>query len=114
MAVFSWIPDTEPTGDRAPRINSHGYGDGYEQRYQDGLNGLAQVWDVSFSRRTLSEAEAIDAFLAARGAVENFDWTPPLTTSTLGRYICKSWQIVRHKGSYGSVSARFEQVFDNS
>lgn len=113
MATFTWIPDYDGTqGDREPRIKGVRYGDGYEARWHDGLNPLAEVWPVSFLNRTTTEADEIDNFLKARGGVESFLWTPPRSSTEI-RVICKRWGRVPVRGNLDSIRATFEQVFDN-
>ena len=65
MATFTYTPDFGANKKLMPRIKSINFGDGYEQRYNDGLNTNPQTWMLSFSNRTDIEAEAIDDFLAA-------------------------------------------------
>jgi phage-related protein len=110
MTTFTWTPDYNPTADRKPRFKSAKFGDGYEQRSPDGLNPIAQMWGLTFSNRETSEAEAIDDFLIARGGHEYFDWTPP--GGSAGRYICRQWSRVLVYYNIESITATFEQVFD--
>lgn len=110
MATFTWTPSYNPTASRTPRIKSVQFGDGYEQRFSDGLNPLKQVWNVAFNGRYTAEADEIDAFLIARAGVENFDWTPP--GGTAGKYVCKQWDRTIVYGNIENISAVFEQVFD--
>ena len=109
MSTFTWTPDIGAEGAHEPRIRAAKFGDGYEQRAQDGLNADMMTWPLSFSGRSAAEAQAIDAFLTAHGGVTAFDWTPP-EAGAAQKFICKKWK--RRRDSYASqtVTATFEQV----
>ncbi len=111
MTTFTWNPDYQASADKQPRIKAVAFGDGYEQRYNDGLNPIRQVWTLSFVNRDLAEAAAIDAFLIARNGVEAFDWTPPRAVAA-GKYVCKQWQRIPTAGPYDTITAVFTQVFE--
>ena len=110
MATFSYIPDFGATKKLQPKVNSISFGDGYEQRATLGINNNPQTWDLSFLNRGDTEAEAIDAFLTARGGVESFDWTP--YGESAGKYVCKEWSksIDRYNGN--TIQATFQEVFE--
>jgi phage-related protein len=110
MATFTWLPSYGATAQRQPRVKTVRFGDGYQQRFADGLNATAEVWSLQFSSRDTAEASAIDAFLKARAGTENFDWTPP--GGSAGKYVCKSWERTVAQSNYESISATFEQVFE--
>ena len=111
MATFVWIPDYGSQEQHKPRVRRVQFGDGYQQRSADGINTDPATWVLSFGNRSDAESQAIVDFLAARGGVEAFDWTPPRGSSAL-KWICPQWQ--RAPTNYGSwtVSATFEQVFE--
>jgi phage-related protein len=108
MATFTWIPDIGAGQDRAPRIRSAQFGDGYKQRAQDGLNADLRTRSLSFTGRSLAESQAIQAFLEARGGVTSFDYTHPGDSSR--KYICESWKAVDVAYNVQNVSATFIQV----
>lgn len=111
MATFTWSADYGASVDLQPRVKQVSFGDGYEQRVADGINTLRQMWQLNFSNRTLTEINAIDTFLRARGGIEAFDWTPP-RASVAGKFVCRSWQRTAVAGVIDSISAKFEQVFE--
>lgn len=78
MTTFTYIPDWAPTPDQDLRIKRSRFGDGYEQRSEDGLNAIQPTWKLTFSRRTQAEAQAIQTWLVANKAYVNaFDWAAP-------------------------------------
>lgn len=110
MATFSYTPEFGALVTKKPSVRSVKFGDGYEQRLSYGINTNPQVWNVTFSMREDTEANAIDAFLAARNGVDSFDWTPP--NGTAGKYICREWSRTLEKYNLSTIQASFEQVFD--
>lgn len=110
MATFTYVPDYGATREIKPNVRVAQFGDGYEQRLANGLNTQAKKWTLSFPMRSDTEADGIEAFLAARGAVESFDWTDP--TGNAGKYVCRAW--VRRTDQYGlnTIECQFEQVFE--
>lgn len=110
MATFTYTPDFGATKKLQPKVNSISFGDGYEQRARNGLNTNPQSWDLAFSNRTDTEAEAIDDFLAARGGAESFDWTP--YNESAGKYVCKEWSKSIDGFNRNTIQAIFLQVFE--
>ena len=111
MATFTFQPEYGAQVAQKPNVRLAKYGDGYEQRLAYGINTTPQNWSLQFSVREDSEANAIEAFLYARGGVENFDWTPPNGTTSL-KFVCREWTRTLDRYNLNSISATFEQVFD--
>ncbi len=106
-ATFTWIPDTGAKLTKEPRLRSAKFGDGYEQRAQDGINANMQKRELSFSGRGLGECDLITAFLDARGGTEAFYYTHSRDIQRL--WICRSWSSTDSVAS-GDVVATFEEV----
>lgn len=111
MTTFSYVADATPQAVRQPATQNAKFGDGYEQRAEDGINSLPEIWDVAFTNRDKTEADAIDAFFKARKGVTYFQWTTP--TGVSGNFICRTWNYRRVNAILATVSGRFEQVFDS-
>lgn len=112
MATFSIAPDYGSPVEIEPRVLRGQFGDGYAQRTADGINHIAEKWDLTFGVRTPAEADAILTFLRARGGTEAFDWTSP--TGTTGRWTCPRWSYVPNNAATNTITARFEQDFSPS
>lgn len=110
MATFTYTADFGASKKLQPKVISVSFGDGYEQRVRNGLNTNPQTWDLSFSNRTDTEAEAIDAFLTARGGAESFDWTP--YNESAGKYICREWSKSIDGFNRNTIQATFVQIFE--
>lgn len=112
MATFSYTPDFGAEKSVESNVEETEFGDGYSQRQAKGINANRQVWKLTFNNRSTADADAIDAFLTARGGYESFDWTPP--GGSAGKYICRSgqWTKKRIKANLYSLTATFRQVFE--
>jgi len=110
MATFTWLPDYGASYEIKPSVRVAKFGDGYEQRQANGLNPQAKTWSLQFPSRSDAEASAISAFLAARGAVESFDWTDP--SGGVGKYVCRGWSLAKDQYNLNTIACKFEQVFE--
>lgn len=109
MAVFNLaLPDYGVAKRSKPRVNRIRFGDGYSQRSTDGINANMPIWSLAFTLRTRALIDSIDAFLAARGGVEAFDWTNP--SGALVKVICEEWQPVYNHDGDASLTCAFEEV----
>jgi len=111
MATFPSISPTYGVQKRsAPRVRSIQFGSGYQQRAQFGIQQNPKVYNLTFEVSE-NDADTIEAFLDARGAVENFDFTPPGETS-VSKFICREWSKSIPYLNRATVTATFEQVFE--
>lgn len=110
MATFTYTPEFGAAVTHKPTVRAVKFGDGYEQRLAYGINTNPRVWDLRFASRSNTEADAILAFLEARGAVESFDWTPP--SGSAGKWICREWSRTMDRYNLNTVQAKFEEVFE--
>lgn len=110
MATFTFAPSHPVRKRTRPRVKVTAFGDGYEQRQAEGMNPIALQYDLTFGMRTPTEADAIEAFLEARGGVENFDWTPP--GGVQAKYVCREWDRDRQTNGAELITATFIQVFE--
>jgi phage-related protein len=95
-----------------PTIRAAQFGDGYQQRVTFGLNQNPKVWDLRWTAKSNSDANAIEAFFDARAAdAASFDWTPLNDTNTY-KWVCKSWQRNYQYADINEISATFQQVFE--
>jgi phage-related protein len=81
-ATFTYSPTYGSPKASAPRVLATQFGDGYEQRAVDGINPDLKSWDLTFTNRATTDADAIEAFLVTNTGLA-FNWTPPgLLSST--------------------------------
>lgn len=99
-----------------PRVRLATFGDGYEQRLQDGINSLKQEFQVSFINREAEEADDIVAFFEDKAGVTAFDFTIPDSNESGSeltiKVVCPDWsQVFTNKIGYG-VTAKFRRVYE--
>ena len=114
MATFTYTPDFGAAKAMTPQVVTVKFGEGYEQRYSKGMNSTPQKWDLRFAQREAAEANAITAFLDARGGVESFDWTPPDSNTVIRVKCAEGYSKIIEKYNRYSISCVFEQVFEPS
>lgn len=111
MPTFTYTPDFGASKKSKPAVTPVKFADGYEQRISQGINTIPKTWDLTFALRDDTEADAIDAFLEARGAQESFSWTPP-NSSTSYKFVCREWNRSIDHVNKSTITAVFEQVFE--
>lgn len=111
MAVFTYIPDRGYTKTTKPRILLNQFGDGYAQRTRDGINTVVSEWNLTFTSRSITEANAIIAFFDATYGITTIDWTPP-QESTMVKVIASDWSSQYESAISRTVNVKFTQVFD--
>lgn len=121
MDTFTWPPDWGATMKKTPKLNTAGFGDGYEQRAPTGLNFKLQTWELTFSNRTDTETGDIEAFLEAQGGWAAFMWDPISGGYVLPDYIdplyfggklfkCPEWSRSFDGVNNNTIRATFQEV----
>lgn len=107
---FIWTPSYNNRVSHAPKSKIIKFGDGYEQRSQDGINNELLSFDFSFNYRGLLEAEAILNFLFRMQGYLSFIYTakPPYDTQKL--YVCRNYDSSQNFFNDYAISATFEEV----
>jgi phage-related protein len=111
MAAFTYIPDRGYTKSTKPRILLNQFGDGYAQRTRDGINTSISEWNLTFTSRSISEANAILALIESTYGVSYMDWTPP-QESVAVKVIASDWSSQYESAISRTVNVKFTQVFD--
>lgn len=107
--TFSYSPDYGASVDKTPSIIEFRFGDGYSQRFADGINTKPKVWNVQFVRDP-STISTIESFLNARNATEAFQWTDP--DGYTGIFLSKQWSVTVPDVGWKQLSSTFEEVFE--
>lgn len=114
-----FAPGVEPildgyTDARAAAVNRAQFEGGYSQRSRTGPNNVGRVLSLSFVAID-AVADAIDAFLTARGGSEAFEWQSPWDSSA-SLWTCADWSKVpigrRGAATVWRLSATFNREFD--
>ena len=107
METFNWIPQKSSTASISPRVRVIKFGDGYEQRIQDGINNDLRSYNVTFIG-LFDDITLIDEFLTRQGAVRAFKWGEPHTHKTI-TVVCRSWSSTSN-GAAKTITATFDEV----
>ncbi|MCX8675878.1 phage tail protein [Gilliamella sp. B3023] len=107
METFHWRPQNSSTTSVSPRVKVIKFGDGYEQRFCDGINNDLRSYSVSFVG-LVENIDLIENFLTRYNAVKSFLWKEPNTHKTI-KVVCRSWTSTVN-GAAKTVSATFEEV----
>ncbi len=105
-------PDFGALRKSAPNVRKVQFGDGYEKRLTYGLNQNPRIWDLKWTAKDSTDADAIESFFDAR-ADDNaaFDWSP-LDDSNTYQWVVESWQRTFSYANVNEISATFRQVFE--
>jgi phage-related protein len=109
------VPDKQLGRTSAPRVKLANFGDGYEQRLQDGINSVVESYSLSFVTRTKAEIDDIVAFFDTKRGVVSFNFTIP--DSNAGgektiRVVCDNYSQTYDYDEYYSCTANFRRVYE--
>lgn len=107
---FIWKPAYNFSGAHSPRVKVISFGDGYEQRFKDGINNNLLELSLTFDGRKVSEARAILHFLEARNGVDFFFYRPPSPYDSMRKFKCQEFSSSIEFKDRVNVSANFRQV----
>lgn len=109
---FTISPSFTSKVDHAPRILSAAFGDGYEQRAEDGIHADLETWALTFGNVTDAVAADLETFFKAH-RVTNFTWTPP-RSAVQRRFTVKGWSRTFGNPNVNTLTATFTEVADPS
>jgi phage-related protein len=107
---FIWTPSYATNIQQKPNTISIQFGNGYEQRLQEGINNNLIALEVKYEARGEKETAAIVHFLTDKAGYKAF-WfkaTPPF--GVLKRVVCKSWSTNQAFDDNFSTNATFTEV----
>ena len=108
-------PDKGMNRTTIPRILSASFGDGYEQRLVDGINNIAQTFQVSFNNRTNDEIDDIIQYFDSLNGVTPFTFTIPDSNGggeTAIKVVCDSYSQSFQYDQFYSANATFRRVYE--
>lgn len=106
MKTFNFESDWGVKRTKKPRVKVISFGDGYEQRQQDGIHHTLRSYELTFSGDN-NRINAIDTFLSECRGVEAFLWTP--YQESAGKFKCEEWSTIV-KTSHSTLTATFQEV----
>jgi len=105
-------PDFGAVRRSSPIVRKVQFGDSYEARLTFGLNQSPRVWDLKWTAKDSSDADAIEAFFDARAADNAaFDWSPLDDTDSY-KWVVEKWQRTHSYANVNEITATFRQVFE--
>lgn len=107
METFSWEVAPNMSVKAEPKIKTIKFGDGYEQRIQDGINNDLRTYDITLTVQRES-AKFIDQFLTRHGGLHAFKWREP-NTNHLITVKCSSWSS-NVSNTVITINATFEEI----
>ena len=116
-AKFIWSPSYNFSVQHEPRTSTITFGNGYQQRFKDGIYNNLLKFSLKFEHRDTKEAKAINHFLKSRDGVESFVFEnipEPHNDLQNGGYtkifVCKSWTSEYVFYNNYTITAEFEEV----
>lgn len=105
------VPSVATQGRQKPRVLVATFGDGYEQRSQDGINAGLKEWSVQWNVITKTQLGTLATFFETQGAWKKFTWTQPAPFDTAGAlaFICEEWSWQYAGGNIVGLSATLMQ-----
>ena len=110
------VPDKTLTKQSQPKVRTHKFGDGYEQRSVDGINNINESYSLSFTNRAKAEADDIIAFFDTKAGATAFDFTIPDTNAggnerTI-KVVCDSWSVSFTNNEFHNIQTTFRRVYE--
>lgn len=104
-------PSYTPQNTPQHNLVENQFGDGYKQRLEDGLNQLADNWNIPWNCLSNAEARTLIDFMNAH-RVQPFLWTPP-DELVAKKYICRNLthNPTANAPGYTDVTVTLEQDF---
>ena len=116
LGAVQRIPDKTLTRNNKPRVIKIQYGDGYEQRVQEGINNITQSFSVTFNNRPKAEIDDIMAFLDNKAGTTAFDFTYPDTNASGNertvKVVCEDYTQTYSFDDFYSCTATFRRVYE--
>lgn len=112
---FFWKPSYNSKINNQPRMKILKFGNGYEQRINDGINNQLKEIDLIFDNRSENETVSILHFLNARASQESFIYNIPTifsksSTSLNTRFVCPEWSASYISYNNNTIEVKFREV----
>ena len=115
-ATGTATPDKNLRKTTKPRVLKVSFGDGYEQRLQDGINNLKETFSISFNNRSNQEIDDIMDFFDSQAGVTAFNFTIPDPDGGGGettiKVVCEDYNQTYFNDNVNSCSATLRRVYE--
>lgn len=112
---FWWKASYNANISNRPRVKINQFGNGYQQRINDGINNNLIEFSLNFENRNEKETVSILHFLRQRNGQESFIYNVPTIYSKSNnnlstRYVCPEWTSNYISYNNYSIEAKFIEV----
>lgn len=107
--IFKWATQVSPTATDTVNLYTAQFGDGYEQVAVNGINHIAEEWNLTWTGKK-DDVAAIRVFLHSH-AHQSFWWSNPWGEKKLYRVLPDSIKPTFISGKVVSLSFSFRQAF---
>ncbi|WP_392559798.1 phage tail protein [Orbus mooreae] len=107
MQKFWWNIQNSSQISISPKVKVIKFGDGYEQRVQDGINNNLRSFSVTLIGLRDELTWALK-FLNEHGGVRSFLWREPSEYDDI-KVVCRTWTSSPNRGAM-TINATFEEV----
>lgn len=107
--TFTWRTQVSPTATDTINLYTAQFGDGYEQVAVNGINNVAEAWDLTWTGKK-NDVAAIRAFLHSH-AHQSFWWSNPWGEKKLYRVKPDSIKPTFISGKVVTLGFSFKQAF---
>lgn len=107
---FFFTPAYNNNDNIKPFIKKVQFGDGYSQSNPDGINNILLSLNLTFDKRSNSEARAILHFLHTRKGTESFVFTPPFPYNSNKLFKCEQWDHSQKFANHHIINVLFTEV----
>ena len=112
----SRVPDRTFNQTYKPKVLKIQFGDGYEQRIQEGINNITHTFSVSFNNRPKADIDDIIAFFINKGGTTAFSFTYPDSNVGGGektvKVVCEDFNQTYSYDDFYSCTASFRRVYE--
>lgn len=112
---FWWKPSYNAKIDNKPKVKINQFGNGYQQRINDGINNNLIEFSLLFENRSEKETVSILHFLNERKGQEAFIYNLPTiyakpTTNLNTKFVCPEWGSTYISYNNYSIETKFSEV----
>lgn len=109
LKTLLWCPLPGYTVEEEPRRKVLNFGNGYQQRIEDGINTLLRKYSVTFKVRNSEEAVSFRNFMKEHGGVRAFYFKDVALGGELVKVVCNKFPRSVTK-THTTFTCEFEEV----
>lgn len=113
-----FTPDKTLSRQSGKNVHKISFGDGYEQRAVNGINGRNETYNLSFKNRSKADIDDLAVFLDEKNGLTNFILTIPDTNNTTRTgerditVVCDDYTVNYTYDDFYSLTAKLRRVYE--